>query len=369
MSHPTLEGHASGYTLCAYCTKVCRFACPVADASRNEGHSTWAKMTAAHLDRAGQRPLDAGSALAVHACTGCMRCTEFCKHSNDVAGGLVAARGKAIHDGLQPKGAAGTLATFAQAQNPFGVDLVPLVDHFKAQGPVRYALFTGCTALVKRQQLVDDAVRVADAFGAPVGVSRASARCCGYPLWAAGAMDQFRTHALATARALREYHELVVLDPGCAFTLKVLYPRLGVDPGVRVRTLVEVLAENLQHAPHHDPLNETVGYHDACKLGRGLGQYDEPRALVLKAAAGLREAPSCRSEGGCSGGGGLLPRTMPETSTEVARRQAAEVAPAGEAVVSACPTSTRMFERAGRKAEDLVSLLRRWLDSQGGSHP
>ena len=54
---------------------------------------------------------------------------------------------------------------------------------------------------------------------------------------------------------------------------------------------------------------------------------------------------------------------MPEVSVEVARRQALEVAPEGQSVVTACATSKRMFERAGKKSEDLVSILRRWLEA------
>ena len=68
-------------------------------------------------------------------------------------------------------------------------------------------------------------------------------------------------------------------------------------------------------------LPQRVGYHDACHLGRGLGLYDEPRALLARAVTMIVEAPSVRREGGCAGGGGLLPRTMVETSVEMARRQ------------------------------------------------
>jgi Fe-S oxidoreductase len=204
---------------------------------------------------------------------------------------------------------------------------------------------------------------VAAAFGAPMGLCKASARCCGYPLYAGGAHEQFVQHALSFARSLEAYPELVVLDPGCAHTLSVVYPRFGVELPSRIRTVYEVLADNLPHAPNYAPLEEAAGYHDACHLGRGLGQYDEPRALLKRAVRTVGEAPSNREEGGCAGGGGLLPRTMPEISVEVARRQALEVAPAGQTVVTACPTSRRVFERAGKRSEDLVSILRRWLEA------
>lgn len=354
--------HTHAMTMCTYCPKVCRFACPVSEATQNESHSTWGKMTTAHQLQLGQRKVDEGASQAIHACTGCGRCKSFCKHDNEVGDALFTTRALARTEGLQPKGASTTLATFAQWGNPFGQSLDEGVARFRAETPMRYPLFPGCSTLVKRTGLIDDALFVASAFGAPMGVCKASARCCGYPLYAGGAHDEFAAHARSFATALEHHPELVVMDPGCAHTLAVVYPRFGVKLPSRVRTLYEVLADNLPHAPGKPPLEETAGYHDACHLGRGLGQYEEPRALLKRAVATVREAASHHADGGCAGGGGLLPRTMPEASVEVARRQALEVSPGGETVVTACATSRRMFERAGKKSEDLVSILRRWLE-------
>jgi Fe-S oxidoreductase len=348
---------------CTFCPKACRFSCPVSEATHRESLSAWGKMTAAHLVLTGQRPLDADVAQAAHACTGCGRCTSFCKHENQVGPTLFALRGQTVKAGLQPKGAASTLATFQQAQNPFGRELGSLVASWRAQAPVRYPLFPGCSSLVKRPGLIEQTLTVAAAFGAPMGVARSSSRCCGYPLYAAGAFEAFESHARSVASAFAETPEVAVLDAGCAFTLRKLYPEVGVTVPARVRTVVEVLHDNLPHAPTRPPLPERVGYHDACHLGRGLSLYDEPRALVAKAVTTIVEAPSLRREAGCSGGGGLVPRTMAETSVEIARRQGLEIAEDPDvALVSACPTSTRMFERAGRRAVDLISLLERWVN-------
>lgn len=358
-----MDKHEQAYTYCAFCPKMCRFACPVSEATQSEATSTWGKMTAAHLVLEGRRSLDESTARALHACAGCGRCTSFCKHENTVGDALFAAREETIKAGLQPKGAASTLATFTQSQNPFGHELSAAVTTWRSDEPVRYQLFPGCSSLVKRPQLVEDTLAVAKAFGAPMGVSRIAARCCGYPLYAAGSHDAFREHARATAEALASVPELTVLDPGCAFTFKVVYPEFGVTLKTRVRTVVEVLAENLNHAPQKPPLPDTVGYHDACHLGRGLGLYDEPRALLARAVTMIVEAPSVRREGGCAGGGGLLPRTMVETSVEMARRQALEISDdPNVAMVTGCPTSTRMFERAGRRAMDLISVLEQWVN-------
>lgn len=359
-----MEKHDQAYTYCAYCPKLCRFSCPVSEATHSEAHSTWGKMTAAHLVATEKRALDESTAKALHACTGCGRCKSFCKHENTVGPALFAAREATVKSGHQPKGAASTLATFSQAQNPFGTELAALVASWRSDTPVRFPLFPGCSSLVKRPQLIEDTIVVSKAFGAPMGVSRIASRCCGYPLYAAGAHDAFREHARANAEALDSVPELAVLDVGCAHTLSVVYPEFGVKLKTRVRTVVEVLEENLDHAPAKPPLPQTVGYHDACHLGRGLGQYDQPRKLLSRAVSAVQEAASIRSEGGCSGGGGLLPRTMPDVAVEVARRQAAEVAPQPDvAVVTACPTSKRMFERSGKTSYDLMALLRRWVES------
>lgn len=346
---------------CSACPKACHGTCPVSQASPSETLTAWGKMNAvAQLER---RPVTAEISTAVHACTGCMRCTTACRHENPVTPALFAARQATISAGLQPRGAASTLATFQQAQNPFGRELASLASSWRAQRPVRYPLFPGCSTLVKRPALLEETLEVSDAFGAAMGVSRTASRCCGYPLYAAGALDTFVAHARSMASALLETPELAVLDAGCAYTFRVLYPAHGVPLPTRVLTVIEALFENLPHAPARAPLSMRVGYHDACHLGRGLGLYDEPRALVTKAVETLVEAAANRREAGCSGGGGLVPRTMVETSVEIARRQGMEICDDVEVpLVSACPTSTRMFERSGRRAFDLVSLLARWVN-------
>lgn len=358
-----LDSHAQAFQTCAYCPKACHAACPVSGATRNEALSPWGKMSALHLAQSSGHALGEEVGEAAHACTGCMKCTAHCKHQNEVGEALFAARGHTIGAGSQPHGAAATLATFNQSQNPFGVELAGLVHRWRPANPVRYALFPGCRTLVREPKLIEDVVVVSSAFGAPMGVGPAAAKCCGYPLHAAGAHEAFAEHAHAMREALSSVPELVVLDPGCAFTLERLYADVGVKLKTRVRTVVEVLADNLAHAPSKPALPETVGYHDACHLGRGLGLYDEPRALARRAARQVIEAPGTREEAGCSGGGGLLPRSMPTVAVDIARREAQVVARTPDvSVVTACGTSRHLFERAGWRAHHLIGLMRRWLE-------
>lgn len=360
MSSP-VDTHRQAYAYCAYCPKVCRFACPVSDATQSETTSTWGKMTEAFLVTTEKRPIEGSGARALYACTGCMRCRSFCRHENEVGWALFSARQTAVDRELAPEGARSTLKTFAQHGNPFGVDLGQVASRYRADAPVRFQVFPGCTSMVKRPEVIDDALAAGESLNAPMGVCKAGANCCGYPLYAAGDQREFEDHARKVATALQPYHELVVIDPGCAYTMKVVYPRVGVELKSRIRTIYEVLSERVEHGATQRPLDETVTYHDACHLGRGLGQYEEPRRLLRAAVSNLVEPQENRGEAGCSGGGGLLPRTMAETSVGIARRLGDRLGPQDATIVTACPTSRRMFERAGRKAEDLLGLLRRWL--------
>jgi Fe-S oxidoreductase len=357
-----LDQHRQAYSYCAYCPKVCRFACPVSEATQSESVSTWGKMSEAYLATQHGRPLDENGTQALYACTGCMRCRTFCKHQNEVGFALFSARSLAVERNMAPEPALSTVRTFKQHQNPFGVDLAEKLERYRAEVPVRFPLFPGCTPLAKRPESVEDALKVGEAMNASFDVCRASARCCGYPLYAAGDMDGFVEHARGMAESLREYPELVVLDPGCAYTFKVVYARFEVSLPHPVRTIYEVLGERLAALPDKPKLPLSVRYHDACHLGRGLGEYEAPRALLGAVVREVQEGTEHHAEAPCSGGGGLLPRTMPEVAVETARR-AAERYEGAEAIVTACPTSRRMFERAGKSAEELLHLVRRWLES------
>lgn len=355
------DPHRQAYAYCAYCPKICRFSCPVSDVTKNESTSPWGKMTEAYLVAGGKRTIDEGGARALHACTGCMRCRSFCDHQNEVGYALFSARKESLQNELSPRGVTSTLSTFAEHQNPFGKDLSKAVAAFPIETPVRYALFPGCTALAKSSESIENALAVGEALATPLGVSKLSARCCGYPLYAAGDMDAFRAHAEKVREGLKDYRELVVQDPGCAYTMKVAYERVGVALKTEIMTIYEVLAERLEGGDLPPPLELKTAYHDACHLGRGLGQYDAPRRLLSAAVGVFREAQELREEAGCSGGGGLLPRTMPEVAVEIARKQGEKLAPHDEVIVTACTTSRRMFERAGRRSEGLLDVVRRWL--------
>ncbi|MCB9549031.1 MAG: (Fe-S)-binding protein [Myxococcales bacterium] len=97
-----LDAHRAAVDLCTYCPKLCRWACPVAEAECRETSTPWALMTRVDDVMTGRAPLDAESAEMLAHCTGCGRCQTACKHGNDVATVLQTARAEARLAGVAP---------------------------------------------------------------------------------------------------------------------------------------------------------------------------------------------------------------------------------------------------------------------------
>lgn len=364
-----LAEHRRALTYCATCPKLCRFACPVSNAEVRETVTPWGKMTAAYQHLSLARPLDEAAAAATYACTGCMRCRTHCRHGNEVGLALYAARAEAVRAGVAPAPVRSLLERF-RPERPLGKSLresrEALDRNRDARSDGRVAYFPGCTALSRLPELVTDALDAARAVGPALCLSDAVERCCGYPLLAAGLAEAFADAARTLVAAARGVRTLVVGDPGCAFTMRVAYPREGVRVPFAVEDWVSVVATRVGVATDRRPHRAlAAAYHDACHLGRGLGRYDEPRALLRAAIGDFAEGPESRDDAGCSGGGGLLPRTMPTTAHAMAEALGAELGAKGRTVVTACPTARRMLDRAGVRASDLISVVARWLSARG----
>jgi Fe-S oxidoreductase len=178
------------------------------------------------------------------------------------------------------------------------------------------------------------------------------------------------------ARSLEGRERVTVLDAGCALALRQRYPEVGVMLAPKVELLVEQAASALSRmkpVPHEAG---PVRWHDPCQLGRGLGVYDAPRAVLGRA---LGRAPDefheheRRELGVCSGAGGLLPVTMPEAARTIASaRLDAHDAAGGGHVVTACASSLRAMRKVVRErkapssvaVDDLVSWIARSLGTR-----
>ncbi|MGH7281443.1 MAG: heterodisulfide reductase-related iron-sulfur binding cluster [Polyangiaceae bacterium] len=175
-------------------------------------------------------------------------------------------------------------------------------------------------------------------------------------------MARFARHAEAFAASLSGADQVLVADAGCAMALEKHFPAAGVTMTPKVELLVEVAARSLGSLATLRA-DVRVRYHDPCQLGRGLGVYEAPRAVLTRI---LGKAPEefdeRRERATCSGAGGLLPSTMRDTSKRIAASRASEHRKLGGGlVVTACASSLRAFRNAGLDADDISTLIARAL--------
>ena len=388
---------------CLTCPKLCSDVCPAHEASAREALTPWAKVSLAALSTApGEQP-GTSAAEAIAACTGCLRCTVHCPHGFEVTTFLQGARASAARAGTFAAGAAplpmrfasaghgeerdlravhralhaaAAAAAEAAAASPAAVRLpLPgLAPRLAAFGPRsshsslgRPLLFAGCDALVTGGGLVTQTLAVANALDAPLSLVPEGVLCCGLKLAEAGHPELFAAHAARVGKALagegkkqRPIH-LVFLAPGCART--VLERWAGAGAGLprdsRVEHVSSFLARALVARPDlasRPRLPGAVTWHDPCQLARGLSEVTAPRALLSAAVEEVREPTRTGVETSCCGFGGLLPRTLPELSREMARLRHGELRDCGAPVVTGSPGCAQQLG-----AVDLVSVVARWL--------
>lgn len=370
MQLPLLELRRPELETCTFCPKLSRAACPVSNADGRETTTPWGKMSAAYLISRGAVEATPEQAWPPWACTGCFACKQACDLKNDVAGTLLDARADLTSAGLAPAASNEVIARHAAREEDLVAAIGEAIERARARGaelvegaPTRVLL--GCFGPRLRDEAVVDAIIAASRLSGPIDVVRG---CCGSALRLAGDRDGFVAAARALAQRLEGARSVIVVDAGCAHTIKHRYPEVdaALPSSLEILHLTELAARALPRL-RHVAIDGVVRYHDACHLGRGLGIYEAPRA-VLSAILGRtpEEFARRREEATCSGGGGILPITDRQTSDAIAEaRLEQHRALGGGAIVTTCAASRKKLSRDGTTVFDLASLIARALPAPG----
>jgi dimethylglycine catabolism B len=360
---PTLEARKSTLERCVFCPKLCRSACPVSNAEPRETLTPWGKMSMAYFVANESVALAPSFADPAWACTGCFGCREHCDHKNDVTGTLFDARSALLESGVAPAGAKRVLEQFEEKSSVLGKSALDLSVLPEVDAGAPTALLLGCAYARSAPEESRDAVRAtAKLVGGKVSLVQV---CCGAPLLHAGDKKRFVQQGEILAQAVKHKERLVVIDAGCASTIRVHHAANGIGMIAPVEHFAELAARELASMRRVPGLGDgPVRYHDSCQLGRGLGVYEQPRALLSRA---LGRAPDeferKREDARCSGAGGLLPVTMPEVSRAIAQTRIDEhEASGGGTVVTACASSAKRFRKQGATVLDLVTVVARALE-------
>jgi Fe-S oxidoreductase len=358
---PLLEPARKSLETCVFCPKLCRSACPVSNAEPKETLTPWGKMSTAYFVAEGDVAAAPSFAAPSWACTACGACQKACDHANDVMTTLLTARSGLMDLGIAPPAAARAVKRFPSHRAATAHAVRELRTHPGVDPRSKTALLIGCAYVRGAPREARDAITAATRLvEGPVSLVEA---CCGLPLLHAGDARGFAREALALATETGDKKTLLVADAGCAHALRARYRGVTATLSPNVELLVERAARDLGRLAKI-PDAPSVRYHDPCLLGRGLGVYEGPRAVLTRALGRVPDEFHARRESAhCSGAGGLLPVTMPGTALTIARTRLCEHEDqGGGSVVTACASSLLAFRRASKgKTLDLVSFLARAL--------
>jgi len=181
-------------------------------------------------------------------------------------------------------------------------------------------------------------------------------RCTGDPAKRTGNEYMYQELANANIEDLRTASPKTILTscPHCVKTIGDDYRKFGYTVTVvhSAAYIEEITRGDLAAAGRG---SEPVTYHDPCYLGRYAGQVDEPRALLARFGADVKEPVRNRENPYCCGaGGGLLFADKEEEPgtriSDVRFRQLRETG-AGT-VVTACPFCSIMLKGAQASAPE-----------------
>lgn len=188
---------------------------------------------------------------------------------------------------------------------------IPTVAELASAGKVPEVLFwVGCSgSFDERAQKISRAfVKILTHCEISFAVLGMEESCTGDPAKRAGNEFLFQMQALNNITVLNGYgiKKIVTACPHCFNTLKNEYPSLGGNYQVQHHTqfLQELLNSGKLKVEGGEFKGKRITFHDPCYLGRGNGEYEAPRNLLMKLDVALHEMERSKKRGFCCGAGG-----------------------------------------------------------------
>jgi len=179
----------------------------------------------------------------------------------------------------------------------------------------------------------------------------AKERCTGDPAKRTGNEYMYQELANANIEDLKTagVKKIVTSCPHCVKTIGADYAKFGYQVEiVHSSVFVEALTRDLRHDSH-----DVVTFHDPCYLGRYAGKTEEPRDLLARFGADIREPERNRDNPYCCGAGGglLFADKEEEPGSRISDVRFKQLQATGATtVVTACPFCSIMLKGAQASA-------------------
>ncbi len=420
MSLSALQRDMEGCSRCSNCKwvphlqiKSWRFAkvCPAVDRYHFHAYSGGGRMIMANSLLRDRTRLTEGMADVAYRCQLCGACQVSCqayRDDIDLSDVLLALRSHCVEEGFLLAEHLDIMESMKREDNTLGEKKSQRGDWAEGlhlpdvnQEKVDVLFHAGCRFSYDEdlRETLRSSVRLLKENNVDVGIAGKDEACCGGRAFEIGFTGQMKNYAEDMKSRVRHSGATTLVTPcsDCYYTFKYLYPKNGMDLGVRVVHTVEYL-DQLMKTGRIRPKKKVpmrVTWHDPCHLGRRgeiykhwvgedkllrsvkfkqtgkLGVFEPPRD-ILRALPGVDfvEMERIREYSWCCGAGGGVLEAEPEFAQWTAEERLDEALATGaEAIVTACPWCERVFsdtiEETGKpiKVWDIADLVTR---SMGG---
>lgn len=239
---------------------------------------------------------------------------------------------------------------------PWGRRRSEIIERLKpVEDGCEIAVFLGCRERMKGET-VEHVAAVLDAADVSYGFIL-DEECCGAPLLELGDRRGFEEVAESNIERLNTLgaERILALCPHCASALSVDYMNLcEAELEKEVVTFPTLLNELISEGRLElSSLGRevTAVYHDPCRLGRFMEEYDSPRE-ILSGIEGIEliEMPRSRESALCCGAGGWMKEIVPQLSAFTAKERLREAKSTGaRMLVTACSYCQEMLCRGGTR--------------------
>ncbi|WP_455277938.1 (Fe-S)-binding protein [[Eubacterium] cellulosolvens] len=288
----------------------------------------------------------------LYECTLCGRCMSVCPVEFDLVNLWKTARETTFIEGFSPDTVKEVSKQINTHKNLYGLPndtRDDWIDYESANVPrkeqAETVYFVGCVTSYSGRlgEVARSVSSILNHLGEDWTILGGNEWCCGAPLDFSGATPGLKEIANHNVEAIENMNAKKVIFncPGCYRVFKEKYPNiLGRQLKFQSLHIVEYLNSKLEDV-RLKPKNRFTGqvtYHDPCELGRLVGMYDEPRALINKYAERITELPENRSAGRCCGTGGVMKVVVPDLANKVGVTRIRQVKDVkAELLLSACP--------------------------------
>ena len=353
---------------CVECGR-CQVNCPAWGAGKELNPKTLVLQTKDALlaGRREARLVDIYSEKVLWQCTTCGACENQCPVGVEHLPLIVGSRRGLVSNGDAPGYLSGMYTNLERRSNIWGLGYDQRQKFVTAAGLETFdaaqhdvLVWLGCAGAFEAdfQKSLRSLFDILRAKHVTFGVL-ARERCTGDPAKRTGNEYMYQELETANISDLRAAAPKTVLTscPHCLKTLGDDYRKFGFEVDVvHSAVYVEALTRNDRIIAGE---NGAVTYHDPCYLSRYAGRADEPRSLLRRFGAEIKEPERARENPYCCGaGGGLLFADKEEEPgsriSDVRFRQLRE-AGAGT-VVTACPFCSIMLKGAQTSAPQAAEM-------------